>query len=274
MRDGGQSRLAECLTAWPALCETLRDGDPIWWTDANFKKIEDLIRTEALATLEARARELEDAHQLPDYAIRRKRSLLDQWTEKWANANRRSGLQGALNEAGEMILEDEPACKLMGSHWASAFSAQLCNHAKASELFVKFAERLPEHSRWTLPEHEFMDLLDKLIDSGPGPDGIRYSCWTNARYRIKQILYIAYRYCWRDFRYHQTSTSLSSSCCQRVINGKTSNALCASRPTLALLVYPIPMARSLQSASNIVWRLLWQGGQLVNKLALSAVVIC
>eukprot|EP00973_Karenia_brevis_P050821 7058463-Karenia_brevis.AAC.1 len=46
---------------------------------------------------------------------------------------------------------------------------------------------------WVVSQDKFMEILNGLVDSGPGPDGIRYSAWANAPFRIKQILYIAYR---------------------------------------------------------------------------------
>ena len=152
------------------------------------------MRAKALADLQEQSAEHDAVKHMSEYQTMRKNGLLAKFAAKWSAYNRKGGVNGVVGADGNIILEDGLASKtkIVSGHWQTVFDEKSCNLALARKFLERFARKLPP-IQWILSESEFMEVLAKLVDSGPGPDGIRYSGWVRAPFRVKQILYLGYR---------------------------------------------------------------------------------
>ena len=71
------------------------------------------------------------------------------------------------------------------------FARPNINIDEARAFLTQWARPLPEID-WVLSEEAFNAVLDKLVDSAPGPDGIPYSCWKRLPQHIRWHLFQAY----------------------------------------------------------------------------------
>jgi endonuclease/exonuclease/phosphatase family metal-dependent hydrolase len=191
-RDADREKVRQGLRAWPKLRTVLKDDAPESWTSEAVDQIADWVRAEALTDLQTQSAEMEATKQLPEYQQTRRRGLLAKYAEKWSTYNRKNGINGVLDAEGNIITEDLQAAHILSDHWQSVFAEKDCNVQLAERFLGKFARKLPP-IQWILSESQFMEILGKLADSGAGPDGIRYSAWTRAPFRVRQILYLGYR---------------------------------------------------------------------------------
>eukprot|EP00973_Karenia_brevis_P094633 12423413-Karenia_brevis.AAC.1 len=56
-----------------------------------------------------------------------------------------------------------------------------------------YTKKPPVDVCWVISQSGSCEIVNNLVESAPGPDGIRYSAWSKDPYRVKQILYVAYR---------------------------------------------------------------------------------
>ena len=124
IRDRDMKKMQQGIRAWPKLREAFANEDILRATNETVDKIAEWVRGEALTDIQEQAAEYENIKTLPEYMKSLRRGVLAKWAERWSSYNRKGGIQGALDERGHIIMEDHAACRTMGCHWESVFSAK------------------------------------------------------------------------------------------------------------------------------------------------------
>ena len=82
---------------------------------------------------------------------------------------------------------------MLAAHWQSVFADKPTDEGSL-DIFRGLMPRLPADIRWERTIRELEELLQRLNNSAPGPDGIPYAAWaatvvagTDTAVRIKEL---------------------------------------------------------------------------------------
>eukprot|EP00959_Pyramimonas_sp_CCMP1952_P007970 167013-Pyramimonas_sp.AAC.1 len=110
----------------------------------------------------------------------------------WSPKLRRLSLAAVLDSDGNPAEDPTEAATLLQAHWSRVFAPRRVE-PDALQEYLPFVQVAPQLSSWTLTYPQFQELVEKLHDSAPGPDGIPYSVW-RAHDNCTRILYDFYLY--------------------------------------------------------------------------------
>ena len=65
---------------------------------------------------------------------------------------------------------------MLADHWRATFALKP-GDTNYFDLFKPYVQKVPEGVCWELLEDDVKAMLNKLHNSAPGPDNIRYSAW-------------------------------------------------------------------------------------------------
>ena len=98
------------------------------------------------------------------------------WAKLWQKCDAKLCLRGVITPSGTATAPREQAAALT-SHWGKVFAKAPIDTELAGAMTRVFSDAFP-WARVQLPgRHSVLALLDKVKDSGVGPDGIPYSAW-------------------------------------------------------------------------------------------------
>jgi len=150
-------------------------------------RIEDLARR----TLEEKMAEIENNKNLPEYARTQQQARLRRHPSRWSTFNPRVGLNGLRNDEGQHVDEPSACCSLISDFWGKVSAERSIDIDLARDFLRRWSRRILE-AEWKLTPDEFNALLNKMSDSGVGPDGIPYSAWRFAPDDVRMMLYEHY----------------------------------------------------------------------------------
>ncbi|CAK0802619.1 unnamed protein product, partial [Prorocentrum cordatum] len=90
------------------------------------------------------------------------------------------------------LIDADAFQQFLTAHWSRVFAPRRVE-PDALQEYLPFVQVAPQLSSWTLTYPQFQELVEKLHDSAPGPDGIPYSVW-RAHDNCTRILYDFYLY--------------------------------------------------------------------------------
>ena len=149
--------------------------------------VQELCRTSA----EDRAREWAEAKDTPEFVKGRKTSALTRWAMRWSPKRKKIALSGLRDSSGNKTSDPDACFAEVSQCWSAVFAEQGVDMAAAQQFLQQWARPLPPLD-WVLSEENFNMMLDGLVDSCPGPDGVPYSCWCHLPAGLRPTLHTAY----------------------------------------------------------------------------------
>ena len=99
-------------------------------------------------------------------------------------------LAGVRGCDGRPICSIDEAAARLHAHWQGVFSSQPIQ-LKAMAKFRPFVQTLPAGISFEMDYEQVKEMIGRLHDSAPGPDGVPYSAWaalgSNSIHMIKAM---------------------------------------------------------------------------------------
>ena len=182
------NKVADALQAFPDLAQYF-DLAQYEFTDA--AGINHLLAEHITVTADENKEQVKALSNLPEYQKSQKIDALTRWAKRWSPKGRQAQLQGIRRPNGTIASDPQDALELMNVFWSAVFSKKKIDKRAAKAFVRQFGVRLPS-IEWLLTFKEFGELLDSVVHSAPGPDGIPFACWKHAPTSLKHNLYAAY----------------------------------------------------------------------------------
>ena len=135
--------------------------------------------------------DLDEVRDLPEYQVHQQRRGIQRLMDCWATRNRKTSLQAARDEQGNLIDDPEQAAGQFISHWKKVAETKIIDKKAAQTFLLENMRKIPSF-RVVLDFEEFVTIVRGLPDSACGPDGIPYAAWRNASERVIYRLYLLY----------------------------------------------------------------------------------
>jgi len=185
VRAGNLARVQKAGKAVPQISRYLNLEDGSWINEAGFYSY---IQTVARGELDRELSELEVTDMAPAKKGQRRSRLLG-LCKAWSPKNRKVALTGILDGGSNPIMNHEDGAKELARHWGQVHTPIRPDHEKEA-LFLEHVQPAASSVTWELSQEQVFQVIDKLHDSAPGPDGLPYSMWTSniiARETIYQL---------------------------------------------------------------------------------------
>jgi hypothetical protein len=121
----------------------------------------------------------EQASSMPEYQRSQHNNALNRITAMWATRNRKVSLQGARDNAGNVIDDPSEAAASFVSHWKAVAQEKLIDVTAARNFLKQHMRKIPQF-RTILTFEAFVEVVRELRDSACGPDGIPFLAWKHA----------------------------------------------------------------------------------------------
>jgi len=180
---------SDALQAYPLLRQWVNAQGETIDEQGLLDHIAELARMDITAQLE----ELESRSDLPEYQKSNAQARLHRRAKAYSKKGRQTKLAGIRDSQGQAVLDSNAAVELLRQHWQPTFEEKAISNSwlKLVEPYIQTcAGQLGMDEPVTFDE--FTEVLDKLVDSGVGPDGLPYSGWSRACQSVKKVLYAHY----------------------------------------------------------------------------------
>ena len=136
--------------------------------------------------------DLESVQGLPEYQKDQRRNSVNRLMSFWATRGRKVSLQGARDQAGNVISNPDEAADSFIKHWKAVAEEKLIDVHAARSFLAQHMRKMPSF-RTVLSFEDFVEIVRSLPDTACGPDGVPYSAW---RHASNQAVFVLYRlYC-------------------------------------------------------------------------------
>ena len=141
---------------------------------------------------EQKSNELDALTHLPEYQKTQKRKHFAKRMEPYTKFGKRVGMHAVVDPESDCNADsDEASARLLENHWKTVFAEKSVNRA-FWKRYSDYIPKLNDDIVWKLTRKEFDKVLDEMIDSGVGPDGLPYSAWIYSGSKARDCLYWIY----------------------------------------------------------------------------------
>ena len=120
IRDGSVIKLRRACRAFPGICV---DGH-LFGLEFHVNLIENQLLVDVGLDTKSQLEELDSIKDLPEYARQSRTSSIMKWASKWAPKHRRVGINGAIDDLGNVVHNPIDAIDVFVGHWKKGFCAQ------------------------------------------------------------------------------------------------------------------------------------------------------
>ena len=118
---------------------------------------------------------------------------LQQWLSQWSNKKKKSYTLHITTDDGAHTTTTQQTAQALHDYWAPKFHGAATRQDLARQHLEAHIQKIdPSKYQWTATTTQHEELLDRLHDTAPGPDGIRYSGYKNAPQPVQDTLYQQY----------------------------------------------------------------------------------
>lgn len=144
-------------------------------------------------TAEDQLEAVANSDAIPPMHKAQKRLAIETWAKQWSPRQKRTSLEAAKDERGQVVVNPDEAAQLFINYWGNTFKQKDIHAGYAKKFLKKYCRKLPL-TNFIISLERFTEILEGTNDSATGPDGIPYAAWRVANQWTQGALHEHYLY--------------------------------------------------------------------------------